>query len=79
MNLSGEASEQCARGFFTMIKLQALELNEVTLDDGFFSVMSESASQSQSQIDLTYDAHQKIFEGEASPSIYADWMNWEWL
>ena len=50
--LDGEASEHCARGVFTMIKLRALKLNNVTsLDDGFFSVMSESAS--QSQVDLT--------------------------
>ena len=51
MHLGREASEDFARGVFTMTKLRALKLNEVTLDDGFFSVMSESAP--RSQVDLT--------------------------
>ena len=52
MHLDGEASEQCARGVFTMTKLRALALDEMTLDDKFFSVMSNSASQSQVDLSL---------------------------
>ena len=50
MNLGGEAAEQFARGVFTMTKLQELEMSKVTLHNEFFSVMSESAL--QSQVDL---------------------------
>ena len=51
LRLGREASVQCARGVFTMTKLRALKLYSVRLDDEFFSVMPESAS--QSQVDLT--------------------------
>ena len=43
MRLGDEASEQCARGVFTMTKLRALTLDRVTLDDWFFSVMAEDS------------------------------------
>ena len=47
MSLGPEASQLCARGVFTMTKLQILKIINVTLDDGFFSVMSQLASQSK--------------------------------
>ena len=42
-----------------MTKLRALRLDYVTLDDGFFSVMSESTSQSQVARTLLFLASNK--------------------
>ena len=50
-------SKQLAKSVFRMTKLKSLELNQVKLDDKFFSTMCELAPESQVYLDFFPSPH----------------------